>query len=153
MASRSEQALFAIHISQFRTPNFEFVSRFNGPYSRYHRLTTTHLDYVIYCPYPCVPRTLAPLVTNSSHVWLLCHSEYGLGLGFRSLTVTISGPVLLHVVSETGLVYTRVYTFITAKLQPLVTHPVGKNLIQVCLNAPHGTLPRTMHVGPPMGCS
>ena len=31
MASRSEQALFAIHISQFRTPNFEFVSRFNGP--------------------------------------------------------------------------------------------------------------------------
>ena len=102
MASRSEQALFAIHISQFRTPNFEFVSRFNGPYSRYHRLTTTHSDYVIYCPYPCVPRTLAPLVTNSSHVWLLCHSEYGLGLGFRSLTVAISGPVLLHVISETG---------------------------------------------------
>ena len=41
MASRSGQALFGIHISQFRTPNFEFVSRFNGPYSRYHRLTVT----------------------------------------------------------------------------------------------------------------
>jgi pheromone receptor transcription factor len=45
--------------------------------------------------------------------------------------------VLLLVVSETGLVY----TFTTAKLQPLVTQPEGKNLIQACLNAPHGQLP------------
>jgi hypothetical protein len=45
--------------------------------------------------------------------------------------------VLLLVVSETGLVY----TFTTAKLQPLVTQPEGKNLIQACLNAPNGTLP------------
>ena len=35
--------------------------------------------------------------------------------------------VLLLVVSETGLVY----TFTTPKLQPLVTKPEGKNLIQV----------------------
>jgi hypothetical protein len=35
-------------------------------------------------------------------------------------------------VSETGLVY----TFTTPKLQPLVTKPEGKNLIQTCLNAP-----------------
>lgn len=40
--------------------------------------------------------------------------------------------VLLLVVSETGLVY----TFTTPKLQPLVTKPEGKNLIQACLNAP-----------------
>ncbi|KAK5003000.1 hypothetical protein LTR28_010714, partial [Elasticomyces elasticus] len=39
---------------------------------------------------------------------------------------------LLLVVSETGLVY----TFTTPKLQPLVTKPEGKNLIQACLNAP-----------------
>ncbi|CAG8655782.1 11003_t:CDS:2, partial [Ambispora leptoticha] len=39
---------------------------------------------------------------------------------------------LLLVVSETGLVY----TFTTPKLQPLVTKPEGKNLIQTCLNAP-----------------
>lgn len=36
--------------------------------------------------------------------------------------------MLLLVVSETGLVY----TFTTPKLQPLVTKPEGKNLIQVC---------------------
>ncbi|KAI0755232.1 SRF-type transcription factor (DNA-binding and dimerization domain)-domain-containing protein, partial [Daedaleopsis nitida] len=46
---------------------------------------------------------------------------------------TLTGTqVLLLVVSETGLVY----TFTTAKLQPLVTQPEGKNLIQACLNAP-----------------
>jgi pheromone receptor transcription factor len=38
--------------------------------------------------------------------------------------------VLLLVVSETGLVY----TFTTPKLQPLVTKPEGKNLIQVRCN-------------------
>jgi len=63
---------------------------------------------------------------------------------------TLTGTqVLLLVVSETGLVY----TFTTAKLQPLVTQPEGKNLIQACLNAPHGTLPNAMPVGPPMGRS
>jgi pheromone receptor transcription factor len=63
---------------------------------------------------------------------------------------TLTGTqVLLLVVSETGLVY----TFTTAKLQPLVTQPEGKNLIQACLNAPHGSLPNTMPVGPPMGRS
>ncbi|KAJ1673933.1 transcription factor of the MADS box [Spiromyces aspiralis] len=46
---------------------------------------------------------------------------------------TLTGTqVLLLVVSETGLVY----TFTTPKLQPLVTKPDGKNLIQACLNAP-----------------
>ncbi|KAL7280151.1 hypothetical protein ACG7TL_006570 [Trametes sanguinea] len=44
---------------------------------------------------------------------------------------TLTGTqVLLLVVSETGLVY----TFTTAKLQPLVTQPEGKNLIQACLS-------------------
>lgn len=46
---------------------------------------------------------------------------------------TLTGTqVLLLVVSETGLVY----TFTTPKLQPLVTKPEGKNIIQSCLNAP-----------------
>ena len=63
---------------------------------------------------------------------------------------TLTGTqVLLLVVSETGLVY----TFTTAKLQPLVTQPEGKNLIQACLNAPHGQLPSSMPVGTPLGRS
>ncbi|KAH8114427.1 SRF-type transcription factor (DNA-binding and dimerization domain)-domain-containing protein, partial [Phellopilus nigrolimitatus] len=63
---------------------------------------------------------------------------------------TLTGTqVLLLVVSETGLVY----TFTTAKLQPLVTQPEGKNLIQACLNAPHGALPSNMPVGAPLGRS
>ncbi|PPR04084.1 hypothetical protein CVT24_010657 [Panaeolus cyanescens] len=63
---------------------------------------------------------------------------------------TLTGTqVLLLVVSETGLVY----TFTTAKLQPLVTQPEGKNLIQACLNAPHGALPSSMPVGTPLGRS
>ncbi|KAI8393843.1 uncharacterized protein BYT42DRAFT_20902 [Radiomyces spectabilis] len=46
---------------------------------------------------------------------------------------TLTGTqVLLLVVSETGLVY----TFTTVKLQPIVTKPEGKNLIQQCLNSP-----------------
>ncbi|GAN04550.1 SRF-TF-domain-containing protein [Mucor ambiguus] len=46
---------------------------------------------------------------------------------------TLTGTqVFLLVVSETGLVY----TFTTPKLQPLVTRPEGKSLIQECLNAP-----------------
>jgi hypothetical protein len=45
--------------------------------------------------------------------------------------------VLLLVASETG----HVYTFATPKLQPLITKPEGKNLIQACLNAPDGNLP------------
>ncbi|KAJ7600715.1 SRF-type transcription factor (DNA-binding and dimerization domain)-domain-containing protein [Mycena floridula] len=63
---------------------------------------------------------------------------------------TLTGTqVLLLVVSETGLVY----TFTTAKLQPLVTQPEGKNLIQACLNAPNGSLPSSMPVGTPIGRS
>lgn len=45
------------------------------------------------------------------------------------LSVLTGTQVLLLVVSETGLVY----TFTTPKLQPLVTKPEGKNLIQVSL--------------------
>ncbi|KAJ1310082.1 hypothetical protein OPQ81_006832 [Rhizoctonia solani] len=60
---------------------------------------------------------------------------------------TLTGTqVLLLVVSETGLVY----TFTTAKLQPLVTQPEGKNLIQACLNAPNGTLPGGAPAAPGM---
>jgi len=45
---------------------------------------------------------------------------------------TLTGTqVLLLVASETG----HVYTFATPKLQPLITKPEGKNLIQSCLNA------------------
>lgn len=33
------------------------------------------------------------------------------------------------------------------KLQLLVTQPEGKNLIQACLNMPHGRLPSQMPVG------
>ena len=63
---------------------------------------------------------------------------------------TLTGTqVLLLVVSETGLVY----TFTTAKLQPLVTQPEGKNLIQACLNAPHGAMPSSLPVGAPLGRS
>lgn len=50
---------------------------------------------------------------------------------------TLTGTqVLLLVVSETGLVY----TFTTTKLQPIVTKPEGKNLIQTCLNTPDPTV-------------
>jgi len=46
---------------------------------------------------------------------------------------TLTGTqVLLLVASETG----HVYTFSTPKLQPMITKPEGKNLIQACLNAP-----------------
>ncbi|KAG8772649.1 transcription factor of the MADS box [Serendipita sp. 405] len=59
---------------------------------------------------------------------------------------TLTGTqVLLLVVSETGLVY----TFTTAKLQPLVTQPEGKNLIQACLNAPAGQIPTGAPLGQP----
>jgi hypothetical protein len=40
--------------------------------------------------------------------------------------------VLLLIASETG----QVYTFATSRLQPLITKPEGKNLIQACLNFP-----------------
>lgn len=53
------------------------------------------------------------------------------------LSVLTGTQVLLLVVSETGLVY----TFTTPKLQPLVTKPEGKNLIQACLNAPEEPAP------------
>jgi len=60
---------------------------------------------------------------------------------------TLTGTqVLLLIMSETGLVY----TFTTAKLQPLVTQPKGKNLIQACLNAPHAS---KRPIGAPIGHS
>jgi len=48
------------------------------------------------------------------------------------LTTLTGTQALLLVASETG----HVYTFATPKLQPFVTLPEGKNLIQTCLNAP-----------------
>ena len=55
------------------------------------------------------------------------------------LSVLTGTQVLLLVVSETGLVY----TFTTPKLQPLVTKPEGKNLIQVrCTIVMHVALHR-----------
>merc|ERR1712232_308167 len=50
------------------------------------------------------------------------------------LTTLTGTQALLLVASETG----HVYTFATPKLQPFVTPPEGKNLIQTCLNAPEG---------------
>jgi len=48
---------------------------------------------------------------------------------------TLTGTqVLLLVASETG----HVYTFATPRLQPLITEPEGKNLIQTCLNSSDG---------------
>ncbi|KAK3073389.1 transcription factor of the MADS box [Teratosphaeriaceae sp. CCFEE 6253] len=73
------------------------------------------------------------------------------------LSVLTGTQVLLLVVSETGLVY----TFTTPKLQPLVTKPEGKNLIQACLNAPEpadsngvdgestADSPEEQHIAPP----
>ncbi|KAF1806660.1 hypothetical protein V8B55DRAFT_1458607 [Mucor lusitanicus] len=62
---------------------------------------------------------------------------------------TLTGTqVLLLVVSETGLVY----TFTTPKLQPLVTKPEGKNLIQSCLNAPDASMENgSLNGSPSMG--
>ncbi|PJF19046.1 hypothetical protein PSACC_01132 [Paramicrosporidium saccamoebae] len=51
---------------------------------------------------------------------------------FSKRKAGIMKKVLLLVASETG----HVYTFATPKLQPLITKPEGKNLIQACLNAP-----------------
>lgn len=51
---------------------------------------------------------------------------------------TLTGTqTLLLVASETG----HVYTFATPKLQPLITKPEGKNLIQACLNSPDNAQP------------
>eukprot|EP00026_Physarum_polycephalum_P010549 Phypoly_transcript_10715.p1 GENE.Phypoly_transcript_10715~~Phypoly_transcript_10715.p1 ORF type:complete len:362 (+),score=55.95 Phypoly_transcript_10715:113-1198(+) len=61
---------------------------------------------------------------------------------------TLTGTqVLLLVASETG----HVYTFATPKLQPLITKPEGKNLIQSCLNAPEvaPVAPQPQHHQPP----
>ncbi|CAG8474951.1 133_t:CDS:2 [Gigaspora rosea] len=48
------------------------------------------------------------------------------------LDFLFSLDISIYIYTETGLVY----TFTTPKLQPLVTKPEGKNLIQACLNAP-----------------
>jgi len=53
------------------------------------------------------------------------------------LTTLTGTQALLLVASETG----HVYTFATPKLQPFVTLPEGKNLIQACLNAPDAQPP------------
>lgn len=59
---------------------------------------------------------------------------------------TLTGTqVLLLVASETG----HVYTFATPKLQPLITKPDGKNLIQACLNAPEAVAPSPPAHHPP----
>eukprot|EP01098_Paradermamoeba_levis_P013324 TRINITY_DN6056_c0_g1_i1.p1 TRINITY_DN6056_c0_g1~~TRINITY_DN6056_c0_g1_i1.p1 ORF type:complete len:141 (-),score=30.23 TRINITY_DN6056_c0_g1_i1:68-490(-) len=61
------------------------------------------------------------------------------------LTTLTGTQALLLVASETG----HVYTFATPKLQPFVTLPEGKNLIQSCLNAPDG--PQAQTAQPPAG--
>lgn len=62
----------------------------------------------------------------------MCISNFSFSLQAYELSTLTGTQVLLLVVSETGLVY----TFTTVKLQPIVTKPEGKNLIQACLNAP-----------------
>jgi len=55
---------------------------------------------------------------------------------------TLTGTqVLLLVASETG----NVYTFATPKLQPLITRPEGKTLIQDCLNPRETNSPTAMN--------
>jgi hypothetical protein len=59
---------------------------------------------------------------------------------------TLTGTqVLLLVASETG----HVYTFATPKLQPLITKPEGKTLIQNCLNAAENPVPPPAATPPP----
>lgn len=63
---------------------------------------------------------------------------------------TLTGTqVLLLVASETG----HVYTFATPKLQPLITKPEGKNLIQTCLNAPDQVTDLSIGLGDAHGYS
>ncbi|KAJ6467133.1 SRF-type transcription factor (DNA-binding and dimerization domain)-domain-containing protein [Mycena vitilis] len=63
---------------------------------------------------------------------------------------TLTGTqVMLLIVSEEGMVY----TFTTAKLQPLVTQADGTTLIRACLKAPDGTLPSSIPAGAPLGPS
>lgn len=58
---------------------------------------------------------------------------------------TLTGTqVLLLVASETG----HVYTFATPKLQPIITQPEGKNLIQACLNAQQDQPPNSQPFSP-----
>lgn len=76
----------------------------------------------------------------------LTHPPSFVTLQAYELSTLTGTQVLLLVVSETGLVY----TFTTAKLQPLVTQAEGKNLIQACLNAPQSNMPPAMPVGAPM---
>ena len=83
-----------------------------------------------------------PLVPVPRHVVPIWYST-DTSLQAYELSTLTGTQVLLLVVSETGLVY----TFTTAKLQPLVTQPEGKNLIQACLNAPAGQIP----TGAPLG--
>jgi hypothetical protein len=82
------------------------------------------------------------------NVYFIIHLRHPISR-ISSVSSLTGTQVLLLVVSETDLVY----TFTAAKLQPLVTQPEGKNLIQACLNAPHGTLPSSMPVGQPIGRS
>ncbi|KAH8103767.1 hypothetical protein DFH11DRAFT_1767621, partial [Phellopilus nigrolimitatus] len=63
---------------------------------------------------------------------ILLSPDLGIMKDAYKLSTLTGTQVLLLVVSETG----PVYTFTTAKLQPLVPPPKGKNLIQACLNVP-----------------
>jgi len=63
------------------------------------------------------------------------------------LTTLTGTQALLLVASETG----HVYTFATPKLQPFVTLPEGKNLIQACLNAPDSALQPAADMGQDCG--
>src|SRR4051794_40358023 len=75
---------------------------------------------------------MAKEIMAHTHASLFCSIFEFCYLQAYELSTLTGTQVLLLVVSETGLVY----TFTTPKLQPLVTKPEGKNLIQACLNAP-----------------
>lgn len=75
----------------------------------------------------CLQALLLPASHESHHPHRAEPSANHLNLQAYELSVLTGTQVLLLVVSETGLVY----TFTTPKLQPLVTKPEGKNLIQV----------------------
>ncbi|KAJ7804348.1 SRF-type transcription factor (DNA-binding and dimerization domain)-domain-containing protein [Mycena olivaceomarginata] len=68
-----------------------------------------------------------------------CKRKAGIMKKAYELSTLTGCQILLIAVSETGLVY----TFSTAKFQPLVSQPWGKSLIHAYLNADTGLSPST----------
>ena len=71
--------------------------------------------------------------TSGDEAWYVCLASRLQCILFCLLTsIMYSLQVMLMVASETG----HVYTFVTPKLQPMITSEAGKALIQICLYQP-----------------